>query len=435
VKSPENEAVFSHPMKIAHCFPDHHWINEMLGENPKDAAYIQQKYIANGLRARGYSITWVAPHNLDRVCVSDKNGTSFAPQTWTASHWFKFLEKVFWNFQQLLRIPYLNFFSNLRRYDACMQILPGHEIVFERNGLYNAGVSMACKKLNLPYVIFFDADQMAEMDFMGKPLTKFLRWHAGNILRKNLNVAHRIICVSKGAKIRLMEVWKVPSEKIVVLPNAVDVQCFKPDPELGAQTRISLQLTDCPLVVFVGNFYQWHDVATLLKAFVVVRETHSDARLLLLGDGGEREKMMKLSAELGLEHAVLFTGFVSHSEVSRHVNAADIAVVPMPKMELEMWLSPMKLFEYMASGKAIVASAMGQNNEVISDGSNGLLVTAGDKTALANAINKLIEDAPLRAQLGKQAREDAVRNHSWEHYISHLEGVFVDANTFAVPKI
>ena len=435
MKSPENEAVFSRPMKIAHCFPDHHWIDEMLGENPRDAAYIQQKYIVNGLRTRGHSITWVAPHNLDQVFVGDENGTAPASQTWTASRWFDFLEKSTWKLQLLFRIPYLNFFSNIRRYDACMQIFPGHDVVFERNGLYNIGVSLACKKMNLPYVIFFDADQMAEMDFMGKPLTGLLRWHAGNLLRKNLNAAHRIICVSESAKPRLMEIWKVPSEKIVVLPNAVDVQRFKPDPELGAQTRASLHLTDCPLVIFVGNFYQWHDVATLLKAFAVVRETHSESRLLLVGDGGEHEKMMRLSAELGLEGVVVFTGFVSHSEISRHVNAADIAVVPVPKMETEMWLSPMKLFEYMASGKAVVASAMGQINDVIKDGVNGLLIPAGDETALANAINKLIEDAPFRAQLGKQAREDAVRDHSWEQYISRLEGVFADAKTLVVTKM
>ena len=83
--------------------------------------------------------------------------------------------------------------------------------------------------------------------------------------------------------------------------------------------------------------------------------------------------------DLGLEHAVLFTGFVSHTQVSRYVNAADIAVVPVPNMKQEMWLSPMKLFEYMASGKAIVASSMGQIKDIIKDGENGLLVPAGDE--------------------------------------------------------
>jgi glycosyltransferase involved in cell wall biosynthesis len=334
------------------------------------------------------------------------------------------LSRVVWKIQQLLDVPYLNYFSSLRRYDACLQTLPGHDVVFERNSLYNSGVAMACKKLALPYVVFFDADQIAELDFMGKPLTGLLRRRAVNMLRYNLDVAHRVICVSDIAKDHLMKTWDVPSDKLVVLPNAVDVERFKPDPELGAQTRASLSLTTNPLLVFVGSFYQWHDVATLLNAFAVVLKTHSEARLILVGDGTERESMIKLSLELGIEHAVQFTGFVTHAEVSRYVNAADIAVVPVPDMKQEMWLSPMKLFEYMASGKAIVASAMGQIKEVIRDSENGLLVPAGDEAALAGAVNRLLDDDSLRARLGGKARADAVQNHSWGQYFARLEEVF-----------
>jgi len=223
-----------------------------------------------------------------------------------------------------------------------------------------------------------------------------------------------------------MKTWNVSADKLVVLPNAVDVERFKPDPELGTQTRASFQLTDHPLLVFVGSFYQWHDIATLLRAFSLVLKLHSDAHLLMVGDGTEREAMMKLTTSLGMDGAVHFTGFVTHTEVSQFVNAADIAVVPVPAMKQEMWLSPMKLFEYMASGKAVVASAMGQIKDVIRDGENGLLVPAGDETAMADAINKLIEDVPLRIVLGKQAREVAVQNHSWDSYLSRLENVFMD---------
>ena len=413
-------------MKIAHCLPDQHWVEEMRGENPKDAAHIQQKYIAEGLRALGHSITWVAPQGLDDVCVSTQE-TKIAPRTWTASRWFALLGKAVWKLQQLFRIPYLNYFSNLRRYDACLQTLPGHDVAFERNSLYNSGVAMACKKMNMPYVMFFDADQIAELDFMGKPLTGWLRWRAGNLLRYNLDAAQRIICVSEIAKKHLMETWGVPADKLAVLPNAVDVERFKPDPKLGAQTRASLQLIDHPLLVFVGSFYQWHDITTLLKAFALVLKSHSDARLLMVGDGTEREAMMKLSTSLGMDGAVRFTGFVTHEEVSQYVNAADIAIVPVPAMKQEMWLSPMKLFEYMASGKAVVASAMGQVRDVIKDGENGLLVPAGEEPALADAIDRLIKDVPLRIELGKRARETALQNHSWETYLSRLEDVFMNA--------
>ena len=179
-----------------------------------------------------------------------------------------------------------------------------------------------------------------------------------------------------------------------------------------------------PLVIFVGNFFQWHDVSTLLDAFVSVIGSHPDARLLLVGDGERRDEMMRRATRLGLDQVVRFMGLVPHLDVPRYMAAADIAVVPYPPMQQEMWLSPLKLFEYMASSKAVVASAVGQITEVIQHGRNGLLVPPGDPSALAGALVDLIGDAHRRSQLGGQAREDAERMYSWENYLSRLERVF-----------
>lgn len=414
-------------MKIAYCLPDQRWVEEIQGGNTTDAAHLQQKYIAEGLCARGHTITFIAPRDFDQVMYAHpSNPLTPAPQTWTASGWFKLTGKLVWKFQQLFHIPYLNFFSNLHRFNACLHCLPGHDVAFERNSLYNSGVAMASKDLNMPYVMFFDADQFIELDFMGKPLKGLLRWNAKRFLRYNLNTANCIICVSESAKKHLITNWDLPSNRIIVLPNAVDVEHFKPDPKMRAETRASLRIATNPLVIFVGSFYPWHDVATLLKAFAIVLKTHTEARLILIGDGTEREKMTVLSTELGIGHAVQFIGFVGHADVPYFVNAADIAVVPVQKMKADMWLSPMKLFEYMASGKAVVATASGQIKEVVKDGRNGLLVSAGDTENMAEAIGRLAADTDLGVRLGRQAREDAVQNHSWEQYLSRLENVFGD---------
>jgi glycosyltransferase involved in cell wall biosynthesis len=84
----------------------------------------------------------------------------------------------------------------------------------------------------------------------------------------------------------------------------------------------------------------------------------------------------------------------------------------------------MKLFEYMASGKAIIASAVGQITDVIQDGVNGVLVPPGDVLAMATAMDTLIHNTDLRCRLGNQARADAVRDHSWEQYVTRLDRVF-----------
>lgn len=408
-------------MKIAYCLPDDLWIDALRGA-PKDAAHVQQKYIADGLGARGHRITYLAPRGLEQVMfAAATDELAAAPQTWTSSAWFNLLSRLAWRLQKLFHIPYLNVFSNLRRENAYLQALRGFDVVIERNSLYNVGAARAAKKLRLPYVIFFDADQIAELDFMGKPLKGLLRWRAKNLLRENLSLARMIVCVSEPAKKRLITNWNAPADRIIVLANAVDVHRFKPDLDLRAPTRAALTLTEAPLVIFVGNFYQWHDIATLLDAFALALKSNPSARLVLVGDGSEREAMMRRAGELGISTAVSFPGYVAHAEVARYVNAADIAAAPAPLMDQEMWLSPMKLFEYMASGKAVIASATGQILNVICDGENGLLVPPGDAEALASALHRLINDAPLRAALGERARADAVKNHSWERYLTQLE--------------
>jgi glycosyltransferase involved in cell wall biosynthesis len=305
--------------------------------------------------------------------------------------------------------------------DACLQILPGHDVVLERNSLYTVAVARACKKLHLPYIVFFDADQIAELEFIGKPLKGILLWRARNLLRENLQIARKVICVSTAARNHLITKWHVPAGKILVLPNGVDVSRFCPDEKRRAEVRRALQLLDNPLVIFVGGFYPWHDVVTLLDAFGRILPTTPNARLVLVGEGPGQGAIWNHTKKNGIDQAVHFTGRVEHEQVASYINAADIAVVPIPVMKQDFWLSPMKLFEYMAAGKAMVASAMGQIVQIVKHGENGLLVPAGDAGALAEALHLLLSDAELRARLGRQARSHAVRHHSWDRYLSELE--------------
>jgi glycosyltransferase involved in cell wall biosynthesis len=346
------------------------------------------------------------------------------PRTWSAGGWFDLAARGAWRAQRALGVPYLNVFSNYRRFDACLRCLPGHDVVHERNGLYNAGVAMACRRLGLPYVVFFDADQLVEHDFMGTPITGLLRRRAGQLLRYNLRTARRVVCVSEPARARLVSAWQVPAERVVVLPNAVDVDRFRPSAEARAQVRASMGVGDRPVVIFVGNFHAWHDVATLLDAFARVSTSLPKARLLLAGQGPTHEAMVHRAASLGISDSVRFLGPVPHGEVPGLLASADVAVAPVPIMAQRSWLSPMKVFEYMASGAAVVATRSGQLAEVLVDGHNARLVPPGDAAAMAGALSALLGDPDRRARLGAQARQDAVDRHSWDRYVSCLEQVY-----------
>lgn len=414
-------------LRIAFCVPAIEPFQQAMAGSFVDAAYLQQQYIATGLQARGHQLTFVAPYGLDEVAATAQLDTlQLAPRTWSAQPWFQLASQSCWRLQRTLGLPYLNVFANWRRFDACLRCLPGHDLVYERNGLYNVGVARACQRLNLPYVLFFDADQLAEQAFIGKPITGLLHWRAQTLLRYNLNAADGIICVAEPARQQLIAQWQVPPEKITVFRNGVDITHFQPDPATRAAVRVELGLPANPIIIFVGNFYEWHDLTTLLDAFTYLVTIDPLARLFLVGDGPQRLAMMDRAASQGLAAAVHFTGLVDHGEVARLLAAADIAVAPAPRLQGELWLSPMKLFEYMAAGKAIVASSAGQLLEVIHDGQNGLLVAAGDVQAMGLALQRLLEQPALRQRLGAQARADAVRDYAWEHYLFRLEWLLRD---------
>ena len=328
--------------------------------------------------------------------------------------------------QQLLGIPYLNVFTNLRLYDGCLQCLPGHDVVYERNGLYRNGIAMACKRLKIPYVLFVEADEILEHDYMEQPIKGLLRINAKRQFRYNLETANRVICVSEQLKSHLVNNWQIPAQKILVFSNGVDVEQFRPDPNIRGQVRESLGMNNNPMILFVGNFYEWHDVGTLLDSFPQVLTDFPDVHLVLVGDGSLRKTMEQRSIDLNVSHSVHFTGLIPHADVPGYMAAADIAVVPYPKMDQKNWLSPLKLFEYMASAKPIIASAVGQSAISFNTKKMGFWSLPMMFLAWQKLLHRLIADKDLRVRLGQQAREDAMQHHSWEEYLSRLEKVFID---------
>jgi glycosyltransferase involved in cell wall biosynthesis len=263
-----------------------------------------------------------------------------------------------------------------------------------------------------------------ELEYAGRPVNGLLRWRAERILRENLHLASAVVCVSEPARRQLLARWPVNASKVAVIPNGVDAERFRPDGVARARGRAAIGAGEEPILIFVGSFFDWHDVPTLLEAFVEVRARRRDIRLVLVGDGPTRAAMEARARDLGLSDATRFMGLVGHRVVPDLIAAADVAVAPYPALDL--WHSPLKLYEYLASGATVVASRTGQVAEVIRDGENGLLVEPGNVPALASALFEVIGSPELRYRLGRQAREDAVRYHSWDRYLARLEDLFAE---------
>jgi glycosyltransferase involved in cell wall biosynthesis len=234
----------------------------------------------------------------------------------------------------------------------------------------------------------------------------------------SIRSATRLAVVSDLLRDELVE-RGVPREKVIVNPAAVDPERFRPGVG-GEKARSELGFSGEDVVTcFAGSFSYFHGIPVLSEAIRLLLGREEDRQLprvcfLLVGDGPLRAEVEEDLEDHAATGRAVFTGSVSPELVPRLLDAADILLaptVPMPGGK-RFFGSPSKLFEYMAMSKAIVASDLEQLGAVLGHGETAWLVPAGDREALASAIEVLAADPELRRRLGSRARAVAAEKHT-----------------------
>jgi glycosyltransferase involved in cell wall biosynthesis len=260
----------------------------------------------------------------------------------------------------------------------------------------------------------------------------FLLW------RKAAPMVHRWVVVSHETARDWQRELDIPSERIVVIPNGIDTTRFRPDAEKRQETRARLGiLDDAPLLLAVGRLEQEKGFHVAIQALRQVRSRWPGVRLLIVGEGNYRRTLEQTATSLNSQpnagtargstgnnnDAVIFAGYVPNAQLPDLLAAADLFL--MPTLCTEAF--PLTVVEAMAAGLPVVASNIGGIPTAITDGSTGLLVPTGHADTLARAVERLIQDEPLRRSLAAAAREAAHSRFSREQMVAATEHVLQQA--------
>lgn len=224
-----------------------------------------------------------------------------------------------------------------------------------------------------------------------------------------------VVCVSRDLRDLLAEAG-VDEAKLIVLPNGVDTAVFDP-----ARYRDAPRSFPGFTIGFAGTLTGWQALDQLIGAVATLRRRGQDVSVAIAGDGAERTAWERLARELEVADAVRFVGRLPGSAIPGFLAGVDVAYAGHARLQLgRMYHSPLKLYEYMAMGKPVVASAFDDAKSLIDDGETGFLFRAGDRTDLERALGAAYEARGRLPELAARVRSEIIAHHSWRARLEAL---------------
>ncbi|HEX4081224.1 MAG TPA: glycosyltransferase family 4 protein [Rhizomicrobium sp.] len=304
---------------------------------------------------------------------------------------------------ELLELGY-NLPAWLRLRRICAKFRP--DFIYERYNLYLLAGVWYSKLWGVPLLLEVNAPVARERtSFGGLGLSRLAKWLECWVWR-NADYVLPVTTVL-GDEIRAAG---TDGRRIAVIPNAIDPEKFPYLAETPAPKN-EPHLSDKLVLGFTGFVRDWHGLDCVLR-LLARPDVPANLHLLILGEGPAVPELLALARELGVSDRVTFAGLVERDTLAHRLAAFDIALLP----RCVEYCSPLKLFEYMAAGKAIAAPDQANIREVLEGGVSGLLFPPDQPEAMAEAILSLARDGALRDRLGGAARAlIASRGYTWEH--------------------
>lgn len=349
----------------------------------KDGQAVHIEEMIDAMRTLGHEVRVVAP------LADQDDGRMGGGVGWV--HRLKaILPKAMYEFMELAysMVAYRKLMAAAREFKP--------DLIYERYNLFLLAGLMVKRRLGVPLLLEVNAPLVFERSQHsgGLALRALARWAEGKAWRG----ADAVLPVTAVLADHVRD-YGVPTERIHVIPNGINRAHFAHAPS-PAEAKARLGLQGRVVLGFTGFVRDWHGVDRIID-WMATTDAPADTHLLVVGDGPVRTELQIQARRLGLGERVTFTGVIHRDQVPAHVAAFDVALQPA----VTPYASPLKLMEYLVLGKAVIAPATPNLQEVLTDGVNALLFDEAQSGALEDVLQRLCSDSVLRERLAQGAAD------------------------------
>jgi glycosyltransferase involved in cell wall biosynthesis len=278
------------------------------------------------------------------------------------------------------------------------------DLIYERNHTFGTGCLLG-KIFSIPCVVEVNGWTPEEFEYKGDFLATVIKKTESN----TFSLATRLITVTSNLKALIVNEYGIAENKITVVENGANTELFRPLDMKESRKKLNLD-PNSNIMCFVGNLAHWQGVEYFVRAAPLILEKEPDTFFLVVGDGNMKDELEALTYDLGINDRFDYTGNVAYEQVPYYISASDVCVVP--KKPLKSGYSPLKLYEYMACAKPIIASTV-NGFEILKQIDAGILIDPVNSEEFSKAAIKLLSDSDLRTKMGLRGHDYVGKNHSW----------------------
>lgn len=301
-----------------------------------------------------------------------------------------------------------------------------YNMIFVRNGIFDGLLAIYIRrKYNVPFIFQMDSpiEQNCEMSLIS-PRNKYFSYISTKIrkflIMKILNNANLILPISSW----LMDDFSIKGidkSKMIIFPDGIDENRLQFKRKNIEDIRRKYKLENYNIVIYVGTMDKLRQLRVLINAFSKVILVNKNVKLLMVGDGNDRCNLEKLAEELRIKDNVVFTGKISFKDVPNFIGVSHIGICPVPPLDFYKLSSPIKIVEYMAMKKVVIANdEIPEHRRIINESNGGILVRF-DSESFSNGIIKLLDRREILEEFGERGYKWVLKNRSYDIIARTLE--------------